>query len=52
MVKIKLFLTDTTSYVSLDLNNIAENTHLLKLTGEWTEKCYLKEELDMGCVRN
>ena len=34
MVKIKLFLVDTTSYVSLDLNKIARNTHLFKLTGE------------------
>ena len=30
MVKIKLFLADTKSYVSLDLNKIARNTHLLK----------------------
>ena len=34
MVKIKLFLSDTKSYVSLDLNKIAGNTHLFKLTGE------------------
>ena len=34
MVKIKIFLADTKSYVSLDLNNIAGNTHLFKLTGE------------------
>ena len=34
MVKIKLFLADTKSYVSLDLNNMARNTHLFKLTGE------------------
>ena len=34
MVKIKLFLTDTKSYVSIDLSKIAENTHLFKLTGE------------------
>ena len=34
MVKIKLFLTDTKSYVSLDLNKSAGNTHLFKLTGE------------------
>ena len=33
-VKIKLFLADTKSYVSLDLNKIAKNTHLFKLTGE------------------
>ena len=33
-VKIKLFLADTKSYVSLDLNKIAGNTHLFKLTGE------------------
>ena len=34
MVKIKLFVADTKSNVSLDLNKIAGNTHLLKLTGE------------------
>ena len=34
MVKIKLFLADTKSYVSLDLNKIARNTHLFMLTGE------------------
>ena len=34
MVKIKLFLADTKSYVSLDLNKTARNTHLFKLTGE------------------
>ena len=34
MVKIKLFLADTKAYVSLDLNKIAENKHLFKLTGE------------------
>ena len=34
MVKIKLFLADTKSYVSLDLKKIAGNTHFLKLTGE------------------
>ena len=34
MVKIKLFLADTKLYVSLDLNQLAGNTHLFKLTGE------------------
>ena len=34
MVKIILFLADTKSYVSLDLNKIAGNIHLFKLTGE------------------
>ena len=34
MVKIKLFLADTKSYVALDLNKITRNTHLFKLTGE------------------
>ena len=34
MVKIKLFLADKKSYVSLDLNQLAGNTHLFKLTGE------------------
>ena len=34
MVKIKLFVADTKSCVSLDLNKITGNTHLFKLTGE------------------
>ena len=34
MVKIKLFLVDTKSYVSLNLNQSARNTHLFKLIGE------------------
>ena len=34
MVKIKLFLADTKSYISLHLNQSAGNSHLFKLTGE------------------
>ena len=34
MLKIKLFLTDTKSYISLNLNQSARNTHLFKLIGE------------------
>ena len=34
MVKVKVFLADTKSYVSLDLNKIVRNIHLFKLTGE------------------
>ena len=34
MVKLKLFLVDTKSYVSLNLNQSARNTHLFKLIGE------------------
>ena len=34
MVKIKLFLADIKSYVSLNLNQSAGNTHLFKLIGE------------------
>ena len=34
MGKIKLFLADTRSYVSLNLNQSARNTHLFKLIGE------------------
>ena len=34
MVKTKLFLADPKSYVSLDLNKIARNTHLFKFTRE------------------
>ena len=33
MIKIKLFIADTQSYVPLDLNRIARNVHLFKLTG-------------------
>ena len=33
MVKIKLFIADTQSYMPLDLNKIAGNVHLFKLTG-------------------
>ena len=34
MVKIKLFLADTKSYLSLNLNQSARNMHLFKLMGE------------------
>ena len=34
MVKIKLFLADTKSYISLDLKQLARNTHLFKSTGK------------------
>ena len=34
MVKVKLFLADTKSYVSLNLNQSAGNMHLFKLMGE------------------
>ena len=44
MVKIKLFLADTNSYISLDLNQLAGNTHLFKFTGEPSlENVTLKE---------
>ena len=33
MVKIKLFIADTTSFVPLELNKLAGNVHLFKLTG-------------------
>ena len=33
MVKIKLFIGDTESYVPLELNKLARNVHLFKLTG-------------------
>ena len=33
MLKIKLFIVDTTSYVPLELNKLAGNVHLFKLTG-------------------
>ena len=34
IVKIKLFLADTKLYVSLNLNQLARNTHSFKLIGE------------------
>ena len=34
MVKIKLFLADTKSHASLNLNQLARTTHLFKLTGK------------------
>ena len=34
MVKIKLFIADTESYVPLELNILAGNVHLFKLTGD------------------
>ena len=53
MVKIKLFLADTKSYVSLNLNQSAGNTHLVKLICDLSpDKVILKRKLDMGCVRN
>ena len=33
MVKVKLFLANTQSYVPLELNSAAENVHLFKLLG-------------------
>ena len=33
MVKVNLFIADTQSYVALELNRIARNVHLFKLTG-------------------
>ena len=53
MVKIKLFIADAKSYVSLNLNQSAVNTHLFKLIGELSpDNVTLKKKLDMGCVRN
>ena len=53
MVKIKLFIADTQLYVPLDLNKIAGNVHLFKLTGAvLLENVTLKEKLDLGCPRN
>ena len=44
MVKIKLFIMDTQSYVPIDLNKIAGHVHLFKLTGELAlEKVNLRE---------
>ena len=45
MVKIELFLADTKSYASLDLNQLARNAHLFKLTGDLSlENVILKKE--------
>ena len=53
MVKIKLFLANTQSYVPLELNSAAGNVHLFKLSGTLAvEKFTLKKKMDMGCVRN
>ena len=53
MVKIKLFLADTKSCVSLDLNKIVGNTHLFKLTGDLSlEKATLRKNWIWGCVGN
>ena len=53
MVKVKLFLADTKSYVSLNLNQSAGNTDLFKLIGElFIRQCCPKEKLVMGYVRN
>ena len=44
MVKIKLFLADTKSYVSLTLNQSTRNAHLFKLIGELSsDKVTLKK---------
>ena len=43
MVKIKLFLANTRSYISLDLNKLAMNTHLFKLPELSLENITLKK---------
>ena len=51
MVKIKLFLADTKSYASLDLNQLAKNTCLFKLIGELSlEKVTLKKNWIWGVL--
>ena len=52
MVKIKIFLADTKSYVSLNLNQSAGNAHLFKLIGELSSQSNPKEKLDMGRISN
>ena len=51
MVKVNLFIADTQSYVPLELNRIARNVHLFKLTGAPLIENF-KEKLDMGCIRS
>ena len=51
MVKIKLFLADTKSYISLDVNQLAGNTHLFKLIGELSlENITLKKNWIWGVL--
>ena len=53
MVKIKLFIEGTQLYVPLDLNKIAGNVHLFKLTGALLlEHVTLRKKMDLGCTRN
>ena len=53
LVKIKLFLADAKSYISLDLNQLAGNTHLFKLTGDLSlekvtlEKNWIRDVLEI-----
>ena len=56
MVKIKLFLADTKSYVSLNLNQSARNTHLFKSIGKLSldnvalKKNWIREVLEIRWV--
>ena len=53
MVKIKLFIADTQSYVPLDLNRIARNVHLFKLTGALlSDNITLKKNWILGYFRS
>ena len=48
-----MFIADTQSYVPLELNRIAGNVQLFKLTGPLLkENLTLKKKLDMACMRN
>ena len=52
MVKVKLFLANTKSYVSLNLNQSGRNMHLFKLMGELSPNDVSpKEKLDIGCAK-
>ena len=51
MVKIKLFIADNQSYVPLDLNKIAGNVCLFKLTGTLLLDNVTLKKLDLGCFR-
>ena len=53
MVKIKPFIADAQSYVPIDLNKIAGNVHLFKLTGALLlENINLRKKFDLGYIRN
>ena len=45
MVKINLFIADTQSYIPLELNRIAGNVHMFKLTGALLIENFILKEI-------